>query len=253
MSPCADGRPAVRGGLCALLAAVLLVGGCSSPRRSVDSALIEAARAGDAARIEQLVRLGADPNRGDPVTGAAPLLYAMLAPRNADRAVESLLACGADPNRPIGEAAAMAPLCWAISYGDGSTVSVLLDGGADPHLPAGANGQTALCWAVERGALPAAEALLAHGVDPNERLADGATALHGTAGSPALARLLLAHGADPRLRDDQGRTAAEVAWEEGDRETEALLREVSAESAPSTRWDDRAQGEAAQARIGYSP
>jgi ankyrin repeat protein len=89
------------------------------------------------------------------------------------------------------------PLLYATLYGNGDSVRLLLESGADPNIR-NDGGATALMWAV--GDLDKTRLLLDHGADANARSDDGRTPLliaAGRFGSSAVVKLLLDHGANP--------------------------------------------------------
>jgi len=104
-----------------LIAAILLTA-CLTPHSQV-SDLGNAARAGDAAQIRQLVAKGADPNAPSGGNQWTPLLHAVHTHRNAS--VAALLDAGADVNRGT-----VTPLMMAAGYGFDDTVRLLLQRGA---------------------------------------------------------------------------------------------------------------------------
>ena len=61
----------------------------------------------------------------------------------------------------------MTPLLWAASYGQLSTVKLLLSKGANPRIRAN-NGETALLLATASGHVHVVKELIASGVDVNE-------------------------------------------------------------------------------------
>jgi hypothetical protein len=94
------------------------------------SALVNAARAGDAAQIRKLAANGADVNAPKGVNEWPPLMHAVH--KNQPAAVAALLDAGANPNATSqgGET----PLMMAAGYGQTAIVKMLLARGADPKL-----------------------------------------------------------------------------------------------------------------------
>src|ERR1051326_1176526 len=88
---------------------VLLLTACGYSPSRLDSPLISAARSGDAARVTQLVKQGADPNQHTDVNGWPALLHAVHKHQLATAA--ALLDAGADPNR--GDPHGATPLDYA--------------------------------------------------------------------------------------------------------------------------------------------
>jgi ankyrin repeat protein len=109
---------------------VLLLTACGYSPSRLDSPLISAARSGDAARVTQLVKQGADPNQHTDVNGWPALLHAVHKHQLATAA--ALLDAGADPNR--GDPHGYTPLMMAAGYGDTDMVKLLLARGASPRV-----------------------------------------------------------------------------------------------------------------------
>ncbi|HWS93019.1 MAG TPA: ankyrin repeat domain-containing protein, partial [Mycobacterium sp.] len=89
--------------------------------------IIGAARDGDVARLERLLKAGADPNVHAGVNGWTPLMHAIH--KNQPRSVEVLLAHGARVNERGG--AGVTALIMAAGYGYTGIVETLLRAGAD--------------------------------------------------------------------------------------------------------------------------
>lgn len=143
-------------------------------------------RADDEA-VRLFLRAGMEPNV---VSGG----YAALEHAAPHRAiVERLLAAGADPNANGG---VTTPLVEAATHGDVETLTLLLNGGADPNLADATDG-TPLMAASQRGATDQVNMLLAAGADPNRRSTLGSTALAlaQAGGYGDIARLLQEAGA----------------------------------------------------------
>lgn len=131
---------------------IVLVGGCA---RSVDKDLVIAAYNGDVARIEALVKQGANPN-ALAVDGWTPLTIASREGRLD--AVKLLLRSGARPNEP--EGGGNSALYWAALSDHCDVINVLLADGADVNKKGSSNGaETPLHIALRLHNLDAAEIL----------------------------------------------------------------------------------------------
>ena len=194
---------ATRGFPAARLLALLVVGiAAASPlavaANGVDApAIVDAARAQDAAAVRTFIAAGADVDaaqadgatalhwaayRDDHETagilidagadvdaanelGATPLWLA--ADNGSALMVERLLAAGADPDIALlnGET----PVMTASRTGNADAVRHLVAGGADVNVKERSRGQTALMWAVAQGHHAVIDVLLAHGADAGAR------------------------------------------------------------------------------------
>jgi ankyrin repeat protein len=157
-----------------------------------ETAVMAAARAGDAESIRQLLAAGADPNAREQQHGETALIWA--AAENHPEAIRALVAGGADPDqqaRPLD----LAPMEW-VQIGMVSTV-----------LPVG--GWSPLMYAARENAAEAALALAEAGADLDLQDADGTTALGFAIMNQHydLAAALLEAGADPDVADRTGMTA----------------------------------------------
>jgi len=148
----------------------------------------DAALDGDADRVEQLLREGADVNAPDPA--GTPLQWALCA--NQESIARLLLENGADPNV---EGAAASPLLTATIGGNTMVIKLLLDHGADPNRGDRSTPLVAAAW---KENLEIIELLLEYGADPNLTTSDGTAPLHEAAskGHLEIARRLVEHGAD---------------------------------------------------------
>jgi uncharacterized protein len=161
-------------------------------RRGPKLTVFEAAAAGDAARVREIV--------------------------GRDRAKANAVA-------PDG----YSPLGLAAFFKRPEVVRYLLDAGADPSHASRQGGFTPLhsAEATDAGAVDVeiVRLLLAKGADPNARSQSGSTALHtvGFTGDRASLELLMKHGADPALKNNEGKTAADIARERGNQEIADLL------------------------------
>ncbi len=104
-----------------------LLAACGGSRTGAP--LIGAAREGDIAALQALLRAGADANQTGGVNGWTALQHAIH--KNQIRSVAALLEGGADPNARGG--GRMTPLMMAAGYGQEEIVRLLLSKGADPR------------------------------------------------------------------------------------------------------------------------
>ena len=153
---------------------------------SSSDAFYAAIRENDLAKLQALLKSGADPNVGDPRGGATPLMYAAA----------------------VGSTGAMA---------------VLLDNGAKVNAT-NATGATALMWAATE--IEKVRLLLARGADVNIASQRGRTALQSAARSDrsaAIVKLLLGAGADAKAVDAAKANALHAATVGNDTETIRLI------------------------------
>ena len=211
--------------------------------------LVAATRDGNFEVVRMLVEAGADVNRPN-AEGTLPLEMGIDSFHDDTYAdiAQFLLAHGAQVNavdRPQGYTA----LDFAAMGGQVKVIDVLLAHGAHIDEPkrrtilhTGAPdpsdwqaGWTALDFAVNRSQLAAVVRLLDKGANINARSEDGSTALlMAVAGrKTSIVRLLLERGADVHLAGKYGITPIVAAHENGDHETEALLRSKGAMLNPS--------------------
>lgn len=158
----------------------------------------------DAGKVRLLLAHGAEPNARS-ASGNTPLLLAAR-PARSHEAVALLLEHGADAratNR-FGATALMA----AAAGGDGESIRLLLDRGADPNARPTLDqpgflfggGRSALMWAAFRGDVANIDRLLAAGADVNLPGLIGTALAQATwADRREAAERLLARGADPRI------------------------------------------------------
>jgi hypothetical protein len=138
--------------------------------------------------------------------------------------VRELLKRGANPNAM--DKYGSTPLHFAAAKGYVDVARLLLEHGADANAK-DKEGWTPLHLAALWGHADAARLLLEHGADANAKKKDGFTPLHFAAakGYVDVARLLLEHGADPSIRDNVGRTPLDNAREAGHEEVARVIEE----------------------------
>jgi hypothetical protein len=133
------------------------------------TALVAAARAGDAARVAALLAAGADPHatclvEPTQLRRQETPLYATTALFEACRArcaasIAALLAAGADPNQPA-TPLGLTPLADAVARCDEEAAAALLAGGADPGAAPGALAAHPALLAAAAGCTPMLRTLL---------------------------------------------------------------------------------------------
>ena len=174
--------------------------------------LIEAARAGDAARVAALLAQNADPRAAER-DGTTALHWAARAA--AGDIVDRLLAAGADAG--AANRYGVTPLALAAESGDSGVVAALLGAGADPNT-ATSEGETVLMLAARTGRVEVLDLLLAAGASVAATEGwRGQTALMWAAAenhAAAVARLLAA-GANVEARSGGGLTPLLFAVREG--------------------------------------
>ncbi len=156
------------------------------------AALVWAATRNDLAMADLLLKAGANPKGANEFGATA--LYA--AAEQSDPAMaQKLLAAGADANKPLmsGET----PLMVAAKRGNVETVRALLSGGAKPNAQEEMGGQTALMWAISGRQAAAVDELVKHGADVQLASKSGFTPLMFAAqqGDVDSGRILLRAGA----------------------------------------------------------
>lgn len=150
--------------------------------------------------------------------------------------VQELLAARTNPNSRDEDGTSA--LAWAAMRVNVPLTRALLRAGADPNL-ANELGIRPLAIAVTNGSADLTALLLAHKADPNAAREDGETPLMIAArmGRVDMLRLLLRQGASPNARETKfGQTA--LMWAAGNSEAVQLLLEAGADWRPVTRtWD----------------
>ncbi|HUO68940.1 MAG TPA: ankyrin repeat domain-containing protein [Gammaproteobacteria bacterium] len=161
------------------------------------SSVVDAARAGDVARVRQLIKSGADVN-APTADGSTALLFAAY---DSDaEMLKALLGAGANPN--IANNFGVTPLLQSARYGDAAAIEALLKGGADVEK-AQRDGETPLMAASRAGSVASVKLLLQHGADPNkvESLEDQTALMWATAeGHLDVVDALLTAGANPNMK-----------------------------------------------------
>ena len=187
--------------------------------------LLEAARTGDIAGVQQLLKKGANVNATAP--GGFTSLY--LASQKGHReVVQALLDKGADVNAKDNDG--KTALYMASQKGHREVVQALLDKGADVNARDKV-GYTALMWASYNGRREVVQVLLDKGADVNARNKDGYTALMWASlnGQSEVVQALLDKGADVNARNKDGYTALMLA--SGHREVVQALIDKGADSS----------------------
>ncbi len=210
----------------AALAAVILFAVPYVSFAQSDLRLQEAARRGDRAAIQTLLKAGVDVNTPSP-DGGTPLHWAVE--RDDLEAVGLLLSAGADVK--AANRYGVTPLIVACTNGSAAMVERLLKAGADANtaLP---EGETALMTAARTGKVEAVKLLLAHGANVNAKETwRGQTALMWAAAEnhPAVIRTLVEVGADLRARSNGGFTPFLFAVRGGRREAVRTLLDLGAD------------------------
>jgi ankyrin repeat protein len=165
-------------------------------RQKLGELLIDAARHGEAERVEKLLEQGADIRAHD--SKGETVLHAVFSRRN-----------------------------WRLDLG---LLMTLLQEGADLEAR-DQRGWTPLHAAAERGRREAVLFLLDKGADLKVTDNDGQTPLHLAAGraNDKVVKLLVARGADPSARDKSQKTPLHMSEEENQKETAKLLVSLGAE------------------------
>ena len=192
-----------------------------APSGDGSTPLLWAAYRDDSAKVDQLIRAGANVNAANDL-GVTPLWTASL--NGSVPIVKRLLDAGANPNMPLlsGET----PLMAAARAGKTAVVDALLSKGANPNAR-GTRGQTALMWAVAQKHADVVKRLLVGGADVHAR-SDNWTQMmavppHG----------LLEYN---RLIPQGGDTALMFAAREGDLASAMVLVEAGANPSDADAW-----------------
>lgn len=180
-----------------------------------------AAHRDDLAKVDQLIRSGANVNAANDI-GATPLWAASV--HGSAPVLKRLLDAGANPNAAL--VSGETPLMAASRAGKVDAVAALLAKRANPNAR-GTRGQTALMWAVAQKHAAVVKALLAGGADVHAR-SDTWTQMMAVPphGLPEYNRLI-PHGGD---------TALMFAARVGDLESAKLLVEFGANPSDADAW-----------------
>ena len=176
-------------------------------RQVVKSPLHLAAAKGNLAEVENLVREGADVNKGSKDDGITPLYTA--AENGHLAVVQYLIQKGADKDKASNDGS---PLYLAACNGHLSVVRYLMQQGADKDKIS-TTGHTALCMAAQEGHLAVVQYLVQQGADKNKATIDGTTPLciAATNGHLAVVQYLEHQGADKSKATNTGWTPLFVA------------------------------------------
>ena len=168
-----------------------------------DEDFIELCKSGNAVKVEEAIRNGANINAKNN-KGWTALMWAAY--YGHAEVAEVLLKHGADVNSKDNDG--WTALMWAASWGKTEVAEVLLKHGADVNAKAN-NGKTALMWAARNGHTEVAELLLKYRADVNAKDNGGWTALMVAAdwGKTEVAEVLIKHGAEVNARNNNGETA----------------------------------------------
>jgi len=172
------------------------------------------------AMVAFLLAHGADVNQRDR-DGWTPIMTAAYCDDGED--VKVLAAHGADPNAV--SAQNLTALGIAVQYGKQQGAIALLAAGAQPGRPIGEAGYTPLMLASANDARALARALIDKGADVNARNSGGVTALMMAAanGRADMVELLMGAGANAQAQTDRGDTALSIARSKGDEKVIRLL------------------------------
>jgi ankyrin repeat protein len=176
--------------------ATLLTATLAGAAAPADTALVEAARSGDAAAVRALVAKRADVNAPG-VDGTTPLHWAVH--HDDAEMVELLVRAGANVSQE--NRYGVRPLWLASVNGSPKVVALLLRAGADPNTTM-TGGETVVMTAARAGNGDALKALAEAGANVNAKDARGQTALMWAAArnNAAAIRALAGSGADLKVR-----------------------------------------------------
>ena len=224
--PCPYSRNKKRRSLPLVAAFLLAVGSTALLASNADSALLQAIRDNDHARVERLLAQGSDAN-GRLADGSTPLAWAV---DSQDAAmVALLLRAGANVDDKLNAAAA--PLLLACEFGDAAVLQLLLDAGVDVTATRD-DGISALAVCAGRAPYAIIEQMLRRGAAVDAADQRGQTALmHAAAsGDVATLQLLLQHGADANRRTTEGFTPLMFALTSGVTEAANVIAEAGGDT-----------------------
>ena len=189
------------------------------------TALIAAARMGHTETVKVLIYAGADVNAKDK-NGATALMDA--AHRSHTEIMELLIDAAADVNATYANGATA--LISAAAVGHSETVKILIDAGADVNAKY-ENGQTALMHAAHRGRTETVKVLIDAGAGVNAQTEDGRSAVMDAArrGHTEIVKALMEAGADVNAKYEFGFTALIAAAGTGQTETVKALIDAGAD------------------------
>ena len=142
----------------------------------INADLLEAAKIGNTAKVEQLLNQGADTNTKNE-KGTTALMWAAY--ESHTETVKALIEAGADANAKTEDG--WTAMMDAAAFGSTVTVKAFIDAGADVNAET-KDGKTVLVWAAERGQTENVKALMDAGANVNAETKDGKTVLMIAAG-----------------------------------------------------------------------
>lgn len=196
------------------------------------SSLPLAACAGKLARVQELVKQGADVNAQDKL-GWTPLYWAVSLDRT--EVAGFLMDQGADVRKRTSDGGTA--LHQAARAGDRALVELMLTKGADVNAKM-KRWITALHSAASAGHSEMVALLIAKGADIDAKTTNGLTPLHmaAMAGHKEVVEVLVAKGADVNAKQKNGQTPLHLAVQQGRRDmTELLLRKGADVNARNKR------------------
>lgn len=197
-----------------IVCTVLSLNGCGNKDTGDGDDLLKAAATNDAARAEELLRSGIDPDYRDRLTGGSALHLA--AANGAHDALRALLRHHA--NVGIVDDNGYTALWMAASADDAVAVTMLLEAGADPDVRA-KNGRSAL--AVAKKGSQVAVILRGRGALDSDLYLQMDDAVRS--GDVAALRDLIGRGGNTRWQDRNGDTLLHVAVAAGQRPVADVL------------------------------